>query len=507
MWRQNSFQTAPTGLIAAVKRQQTRVRPNSTVLSAFVRHYHRDRVEVLWFMISTFSAPFACRMLCLALACSALFSTALLAQNPSAHDANELWRKAQSAQREKRWDDAASAFGALSTLYPENVDALVGLGFSLYKKGNPTRAEEQYLAALELNRNHPGALFGSGQIAVARQRWPDAIARFRQVIQIAPSFEPLSTRYNLALSLHAAGIYNNAVEAFRDTLSTAGAAASPELYRSALDSAFAAADFQQCVTWGEQATSVFPQNPWLWDGLAWAYQMTRRREESMDAFARAEKLAFPSPDPTHKTVLSLPFRGPWRVAQGNGAGRTHRGLIGRFAWDFEAVNEAARAGTTDGDGQDNAAYRSFGQKILAPADGRVVAFKDDSVDNEPHHRASSINSGNYILLEHAPGEWSILEHLQQGSVVVKLGQTVQRGQVIARCGNSGNTALPHLHFSLLGLTQGTRASRPAAFSNYLSQRAETIEAVKFGVPRTADIIQNKAELEPTERQEGEEQPG
>ncbi|HEY3569693.1 MAG TPA: M23 family metallopeptidase [Thermoanaerobaculia bacterium] len=39
-------------------------------------------------------------------------------------------------------------------------------------------------------------------------------------------------------------------------------------------------------------------------------------------------------------------------------------------------------------------------------------------------------------------------HLKQGSVRVKAGDTVKRGQVIAQLGQTGNTTEPHLHFQL-----------------------------------------------------------
>ena len=34
------------------------------------------------------------------------------------------------------------------------------------------------------------------------------------------------------------------------------------------------------------------------------------------------------------------------------------------------------------------------------------------------------------------------------SVIVQKGQTVKRGDVIAKCGNSGNTTEPHIHFQV-----------------------------------------------------------
>jgi len=56
--------------------------------------------------------------------------------------------------------------------------------------------------------------------------------------------------------------------------------------------------------------------------------------------------------------------------------------------------------------------------------------------------------GNYVVLRHAGGEYSQYAHMKQGSVRVKVGDTVTRGQVIGQVGQTGNTTEPHLHFQL-----------------------------------------------------------
>jgi murein DD-endopeptidase len=52
-----------------------------------------------------------------------------------------------------------------------------------------------------------------------------------------------------------------------------------------------------------------------------------------------------------------------------------------------------------------------------------------------------------VALDIGGGRFAFYEHLQRGSVAVKTGQRVRRGQVIARLGSSGSTSIgPHLHF-------------------------------------------------------------
>jgi Peptidase family M23 len=165
-------------------------------------------------------------------------------------------------------------------------------------------------------------------------------------------------------------------------------------------------------------------------------------------------------------VLDPPLRGgPWIAIYDPLLKGGHRTAIytvgdraripGRFAIDFitlPAFGALARdpAGRpADGNG--------FGTEVLAVADGTIAAAVDDTSDRTPQPVPPESASGNYVALDVGGGRFAFYEHLQQGSIVVKAGQRVSSGDVIARLGSSGSTSIgPHLHFhvadghSLLG---------------------------------------------------------
>ena len=88
--------------------------------------------------------------------------------------------------------------------------------------------------------------------------------------------------------------------------------------------------------------------------------------------------------------------------------------------------------------------------VLAAADGIVTLVKDDSHIGGPG--IEYWHNSNFIVIQHPNGEYSRYDHLAHGSAVVRTGQHIKRGQVIARVGMTGFTYLPHLHFQVFIFT-------------------------------------------------------
>ncbi|MCA2980869.1 MAG: M23 family metallopeptidase [Myxococcaceae bacterium] len=194
-------------------------------------------------------------------------------------------------------------------------------------------------------------------------------------------------------------------------------------------------------------------------------------------------------------ALRLPVDGSWFVLWG---GRTfednrHAPVPDmRFALDLFVVKGP---GTFAGSGARNEDYWAFGQAVVAPADGVVVAAESGVPDNAPNQPRPGVLYGNVVVIDHGEGEFSLLGHLQRGSVGVKPGDRVVAGQVVGRCGNSGMSTEPHLHYQLMDDADWTRAhGLPAQFRGYLANGrfVERGEPLRGQVVSSVDVEARRA---------------
>lgn len=166
---------------------------------------------------------------------------------------------------------------------------------------------------------------------------------------------------------------------------------------------------------------------------------------------------------TGPIVITPPLRGDhWLAANGPSNTSGHRRALipingravisQRFAIDWVKIGDDGE--TYHGDKLDNKNYYAFGSEALAVADGIVTEVKDGIPLNVPGltSRAVPINletiAGNHVILDIGNGNYAMYAHLQPGSIRVKLGERVRRGQVLGLVGNTGNSTEPHLHFQI-----------------------------------------------------------
>ena len=162
-------------------------------------------------------------------------------------------------------------------------------------------------------------------------------------------------------------------------------------------------------------------------------------------------------------VISPPLRGgTWLAANGPSAESGHRRamipidgsyyIAQRFAIDWVKIDDRGR--TFSGDSLKNSSYYAYGNDALAVADGIVTEIKDGIPENVPgvNSRAVPITletvGGNHVIVDIGGGHYAFYAHLQPGSIRVKMGEHVKRGQILGLVGNSGNSTEPHLHFHI-----------------------------------------------------------
>ena len=180
-------------------------------------------------------------------------------------------------------------------------------------------------------------------------------------------------------------------------------------------------------------------------------------------------------------VISPPLRGENWVA-GNGPSSTsqHRRafipidgrayISQRFAIDWVEMNPDGK--TYQGDSTDNKNYRAYGTEIHAVADGVVTQVKDgipQNIPNKPPVVPITLETigGNHVITEIGSGLYAFYAHMQPGSIRVKVGDNVPRGQVLGLLGNSGNSTEPHLHFHICNANSELGCEGlPYAFAEY-----------------------------------------
>jgi len=168
---------------------------------------------------------------------------------------------------------------------------------------------------------------------------------------------------------------------------------------------------------------------------------------------------------TKMRVFGPPISGPgWTAAGGPGNQSHHRvglfvadggaHLSRRYSIDWLKIRDGVRF---SGDPLDVRSYHTYGEWVLAVDDATVLSSVDGLPDNVPRTPGGfetalpltmETIAGNAVVLDLGGEQFAYYAHLQPGSVQVKAGDRVHRGQVLGRIGNSGDSRSPHLHFQV-----------------------------------------------------------
>ena len=203
-------------------------------------------------------------------------------------------------------------------------------------------------------------------------------------------------------------------------------------------------------------------------------------------------------------ILGAPLRnGPWVAIYDPSWARGHRRVVytvsgqaripGRFAIDFIKLNHQGK--TADGDDDFINNWFGYGADVLAVADGTVASVKDDFPESETRSKHPAYTSdqatGNYISIDMGNGYFVFYEHLKPGSIKVKPGQRVKKGDIIGALGFTGQATSPHLHFHVANRNSPLGAEGiPFSFENF-KVLGEYPDFEKFGKEKWKNCVEQE----------------
>jgi hypothetical protein len=187
-----------------------------------------------------------------------------------------------------------------------------------------------------------------------------------------------------------------------------------------------------------------------------------------------------SVDKSAPTVLGPPLRGgPWAAVHSPSWPQGHRRFVytlfgtahipGRYAIDLVGLNPEGR--TTAGNDDVASEAIGYGAPVFSGADASVAAVRDGIIESPtirgaPPHPIEE-DAGNYVVLRIAERRYAFYEHLRPGSLRVKVGDPVRRGQIIGDLGFSGHSTGPHLHVHVAdGVDSLNAEGLPFVFDRY-----------------------------------------
>lgn len=105
-----------------------------------------------------------------------------------------------------------------------------------------------------------------------------------------------------------------------------------------------------------------------------------------------------------------------------------------------------------------------GSIVCAAREGVVYKVEDQFSKGGPNKKY--LSKGNHIIIKHSDGTYAAYWHLGPKGVVVKVGESVQKGDIIGFSGNTGYSSWPHLHFDVYYFSNGKQVTIPTKFETH-----------------------------------------
>ena len=218
-------------------------------------------------------------------------------------------------------------------------------------------------------------------------------------------------------------------------------------------------------------------------------------------------------------IVEFPLRGEWMSPNTPGKRIPSHGtdqLGQRFAYDFWQVDWKKNIFKFYDGSKIKYYFRGiflkncycWGKEVFAPCDGKIVKLEDGCKERNPVNFFKDISVilknaftfnpeksgfspvlGNYVIMEISENKFAFFAHFQNGSIKVKIGDNVKRGEILGKVGHSGNSTAPHLHFHIMDSVDFLKAKGiPCVFEKYELFKENNWHTVNNGIPSDKDLI-------------------
>ncbi len=210
------------------------------------------------------------------------------------------------------------------------------------------------------------------------------------------------------------------------------------------------ANVQNYELFNKSTIAHYHQYVWLDDRQEKAIQVTMDSSNIIHSLLIKPYVVFPESDKKYsQNTYIMPIKEEWFVFWGgvNEFVNYHYAYEAqRYAYDLVIMKNDS---TFKDSPNVNENYYAFNKEVTAPADGKVIKVVNHLEDNIPGEMYEMEPAGNVIIIEHTNHEYSMVAHLKKNSCLVQQGDMVKQGDVIALCGNSGNSSEAHIHFQVM----------------------------------------------------------
>ena len=181
-------------------------------------------------------------------------------------------------------------------------------------------------------------------------------------------------------------------------------------------------------------------------------------------------------------VIEPPFSGEWYVMQGGRSAFINHHYAHKnqsFALDLVKQDDLESKDEFED-------FQSWNEQLYAPITGVVKKVENNIHDNKLGETNKKDLLGNYVLIKNSKGQYALIAHLKNGSIIVEEGENILAGSPIGTCGNSGNSSQPHIHLQVhsdLNFFGDDNQTFPMAFSETSIKRGDEKYAVGLTAKR------------------------